>query len=156
MGVEGSAPRPGHLYPQERPGTHCTGGWVGTRACSYNVQIGITSRCDVFTISVRTIAEFSRLSHCQYNWIGYFGRVKRSLTCTGCTCSLIELNSWITHFTSFPFRAFLCLKHCDYPNQMHFNGKYMHLVGILKRSLKRDRNCVCRWNRRHNTHFQSV
>ena len=23
-----SAPRPGRLYPQERPGTHCTGGWV--------------------------------------------------------------------------------------------------------------------------------
>jgi hypothetical protein len=23
---------PGHLYPRERPGTHCTGGWVGPRA----------------------------------------------------------------------------------------------------------------------------
>jgi hypothetical protein len=31
MGV-GSAPRPGRLYPRERPGTHCTGGWVGPRA----------------------------------------------------------------------------------------------------------------------------
>jgi len=28
----GSAPRPGRLYPQERPGTHCTGGRVGHRA----------------------------------------------------------------------------------------------------------------------------
>jgi len=28
----GSAPRPGRLYPWERPFTHCTGGWVGTRA----------------------------------------------------------------------------------------------------------------------------
>ena len=27
-----SAPRPGRLYPRERPGTHCTGGWVGPRA----------------------------------------------------------------------------------------------------------------------------
>ena len=27
----GSAPRPGRLYPRERPGTHCTGGWVGPR-----------------------------------------------------------------------------------------------------------------------------
>ena len=27
----GPAPRPGHLYPQERPATHCTGGWVGPR-----------------------------------------------------------------------------------------------------------------------------
>jgi len=32
MGVEGSAPGPGRLYPQERLGTHCTGGWVGPRA----------------------------------------------------------------------------------------------------------------------------
>ena len=28
----GSVPRPGRLYPRERPGTHCTGGWVGPRA----------------------------------------------------------------------------------------------------------------------------
>jgi hypothetical protein len=26
-----ATPRP--LYPRERPGTHCTGGWVGPRAC---------------------------------------------------------------------------------------------------------------------------
>jgi len=30
---------PAALYPQERPGTHCTGGWVGPRAfgegCKY-------------------------------------------------------------------------------------------------------------------------
>jgi hypothetical protein len=26
----GATPR--HLYPQERPGTHCTGSWVGPRA----------------------------------------------------------------------------------------------------------------------------
>jgi len=32
MGVGGSAPRPGRLYPRERPGIHCTGGWVGPRA----------------------------------------------------------------------------------------------------------------------------
>ena len=29
---EGSASRPGRFYPQERTGTHCTGGWVGPRA----------------------------------------------------------------------------------------------------------------------------
>jgi len=28
---EGSAPRPGRFYPREKLGTHCTGGWVGTR-----------------------------------------------------------------------------------------------------------------------------
>ena len=27
-----SASRHGRLYPRERPGTHCTGGWVGLRA----------------------------------------------------------------------------------------------------------------------------
>ena len=27
-----SAPRPGRFTPQKRPGTHCTGGWVGPRA----------------------------------------------------------------------------------------------------------------------------
>ena len=30
-GGGGSAPRPGLLYPRERPGIHCTGGWVGPR-----------------------------------------------------------------------------------------------------------------------------
>jgi len=28
----GSAPRPGRLYPRERAGTHCKGGWVGPKA----------------------------------------------------------------------------------------------------------------------------
>jgi len=28
----GSALRPGHIHPRERPGTHCTGGKVGPRA----------------------------------------------------------------------------------------------------------------------------
>ena len=27
-----STPRPGRFNPRERPGTHCTGGWVGPRA----------------------------------------------------------------------------------------------------------------------------
>jgi hypothetical protein len=27
-----SASRPGRLYPRERPGTYCTGGWVGPGA----------------------------------------------------------------------------------------------------------------------------
>jgi len=31
MGVGGSVPRPVRLYPLERPGTHCTGGWVVPR-----------------------------------------------------------------------------------------------------------------------------
>ena len=29
---EGSASRPGRFLPRERPGIHCTGGWVGPRA----------------------------------------------------------------------------------------------------------------------------
>jgi hypothetical protein len=31
-GCEWSAARPGSTLPRERPGTHCTGGWVGPRA----------------------------------------------------------------------------------------------------------------------------
>jgi hypothetical protein len=27
-----AASRPGRFYPRERPGTHCTGGWVGAGA----------------------------------------------------------------------------------------------------------------------------
>ena len=31
-GSEGSVSHPAALYPRERPGTYCTGGWVGPRA----------------------------------------------------------------------------------------------------------------------------
>ena len=31
-GVRGQRQAPAALYPLERPGTHCTGGWVGPRA----------------------------------------------------------------------------------------------------------------------------
>jgi hypothetical protein len=35
-----TTPRP--IYPRERPGTQCTGGWVGSRTCEKNlVPIGI-------------------------------------------------------------------------------------------------------------------
>jgi hypothetical protein len=30
--VSGQEHAPAVLYPRERPGTHCTGGWVGPRA----------------------------------------------------------------------------------------------------------------------------
>jgi len=29
---EGSESRPGRFYPQKRPCTYCTGGWLGPRA----------------------------------------------------------------------------------------------------------------------------
>ena len=35
---EWTAARPGLLYPQERPGSHCTGGWVGPR-------VGLDENC---------------------------------------------------------------------------------------------------------------
>jgi hypothetical protein len=42
-----SASRPGRLYPRERPGTHCTGGWVGPGAgldrCGKSRPTGIRS-----------------------------------------------------------------------------------------------------------------
>jgi len=31
-GVRGQRHAPAAPYPRERPGTHCTGGWVGLRA----------------------------------------------------------------------------------------------------------------------------
>jgi hypothetical protein len=31
-GVRGQCHAPAAIYPRERPGTHCTGGWVGPRA----------------------------------------------------------------------------------------------------------------------------
>ena len=47
-GVEWSAAPPAALYPQERPGTHCTGGWVGPKGRSGRaenlVPTGIRSR----------------------------------------------------------------------------------------------------------------
>ena len=33
-----STPRPEPLYPRKRPGTHCTGGWVGHRAGLYGAE----------------------------------------------------------------------------------------------------------------------
>jgi hypothetical protein len=45
MWVVSTKPRP--LYPRERPGTHCTGGWVGPRAvlnvCEKSRPTGIRS-----------------------------------------------------------------------------------------------------------------
>jgi hypothetical protein len=42
-----SASRPSRLYPRERPGTHCTGGWVGPGAgldrCGKSLPTGIRS-----------------------------------------------------------------------------------------------------------------
>ena len=47
-GGEWSAARPGRTLPRERPGTHCTGGWVGPQSRSGRVEnlvlTGIRSR----------------------------------------------------------------------------------------------------------------
>jgi len=46
-GVRGQRHAPAATYPQERPGTHCTGGWVGLRAgqdrCGKSPSHGIRS-----------------------------------------------------------------------------------------------------------------
>jgi hypothetical protein len=46
-GGEGSVSRPGRSLPRERPGTHCTGGWVGPKAgldrCGKSRPTGIRS-----------------------------------------------------------------------------------------------------------------
>ena len=45
-GGEWSAACPGHIYPWERPGTHCKGGWVGPRA-----GLDVVSNTYVFKLS---------------------------------------------------------------------------------------------------------
>jgi len=48
MGVRGQRHAPAALYPRERPGTHCTGGWVCLRAgldrCGKSHPTGIRSQ----------------------------------------------------------------------------------------------------------------
>jgi len=43
---EESAPRPGRLYPNQRPGTHCTEGWVDPRAVLDGQKISSPSGFD--------------------------------------------------------------------------------------------------------------
>jgi hypothetical protein len=59
------ASRPGRFYPGERPGTHCTGGWVGPGAgldrCGKSRATGIRSP-DLPALSVVAIpTELSQL-----------------------------------------------------------------------------------------------
>jgi len=49
-GGEWSAARPGRTLPPERPGTHCTGGWVGPRAVLEGRKISSTPRFDPRTV----------------------------------------------------------------------------------------------------------
>ena len=45
-GGEWSAARPGRTLPRERPGTQCTGGWVGPRADLDGIKISSPPRFD--------------------------------------------------------------------------------------------------------------
>jgi len=53
--MEGSTSRPGLLYPRERPGTHCTGGWVGPRA-------GLASAKNLASTGIRSPDRLARSS----------------------------------------------------------------------------------------------
>jgi hypothetical protein len=44
-----NTPRP--LYPRERPGTHCTGGWVGLRA-GMDVSIYVHNKITKFLLQM--------------------------------------------------------------------------------------------------------
>ena len=46
-GGEWSAARPGLLYPRERPGTHCAGGWVGP-------MVGLEGRINLARTGIRS------------------------------------------------------------------------------------------------------
>ena len=52
-GVRGQRHAPAALYPRERPGTHCTGGWVDPRAgldrCGKSRPTGMQSMYAVAT-----------------------------------------------------------------------------------------------------------
>jgi len=53
--VVSSTPRP-HLTPRERPSTHCTGGWVGTRAGMEGRKIMSLPEFDPGTSSPQSVA----------------------------------------------------------------------------------------------------
>jgi len=66
-----STPRPGRFTPGERPGTRCTGGWVGHSAsldgCGKSrSQLGFDPRT-VQTVRVTIPTEISRPTH-KYKW----------------------------------------------------------------------------------------
>jgi hypothetical protein len=74
--VVSTTPRP--LYPRERPGTHCTGGWLGPRAgldvCEFHQQYII------FMYRPVILTKTSEIPHdCYHNIIMYVYRYILSL-----------------------------------------------------------------------------
>ena len=55
--VSGQQHAPATFYPQERPGNHCTGGWVGSRACLDGRKISSPPGFDPGPLSVATTTE---------------------------------------------------------------------------------------------------
>ena len=68
-----STPHPGRFTPRERPGTQCTGGWVGPRVgvdeCGKYCPIGIRSPDRPARSAVATLTELSRTPWPKYIYI---------------------------------------------------------------------------------------
>jgi len=67
-GVSGQQHASSALYPRERPGTHFTGGWVGTRAGLDGRKI--SSRLEIYILIITLIFKFQRAYHsCETEYI---------------------------------------------------------------------------------------
>jgi hypothetical protein len=65
--VVSSTPQP-HFYPRERPGTHCTGGWVGPRASLDSGKSRTTGiRSPVRPARSQSLYRLSYLAHRSYS-----------------------------------------------------------------------------------------
>jgi len=64
--VRGQRHAPAALYPRERPGTHCTGGWVGTRTGLKRCR---KSRSHRDSIPDRPTLSQSLASSCRSLWL---------------------------------------------------------------------------------------
>jgi hypothetical protein len=69
-GVSGQQHAPAALYPRERPGTHCTGGWVGPRAGLDGRKISPPPGFDPRTVQARSqslyLLSYPAHSKCMY------------------------------------------------------------------------------------------
>ena len=91
-GVRGQRHAPAAPYPQERPGTHCTGGWVDLRAGLPSIQynyLALRLRC--FLIFVICCFQFNLLSKCSPRYL------------TVCACGMMVLLKYSCGM--FPFRS---------------------------------------------------
>ena len=100
-GGGGSAPRPGCLYPPERPCTHCTGGWVGPRTGLDGRKISSLPGFDPGPSSPQSVAILTELhgplTASLYKKIGdsRISGIDFGITCRFCLSRNKEQLSWM-------------------------------------------------------------